>query len=481
MKRIYFIILIAMLCLQSPLSAQNTDKPWAMGFAFSGLDYRAADGSLSRIYHLDNWNFGGKFLVGRALGSSFNLVGSAAFNETDSRKAPDGGFEENISSSGVNFDFDLGLQYKFANGYIIHENSWFDPYLHVGGGVAVISERAKGLLNAGIGTNLWLNPKEDVNVGFFYQVDYDWVNKFNDYLHHSMGVKFRFGAKDSDGDGISDTQDRCPSVPGLKTMNGCPDSDADGIADKDDTCPNAAGLASLSGCPDRDEDGVADKDDNCPDVAGLSNMGGCPDSDGDGVVDKDDNCPQVAGLATLAGCPDSDGDGIADKDDNCPQVAGSKSLNGCPDSDGDGIADKDDKCPQVAGVASEQGCPEKKIDKEEVEKKLSMSASLIQFNTGSSTIKQESLTELDKIIAIMSQYPDSKFRIEGYTDNVGNAGRNKALSQRRADAVKKYFVDKNISAGRLTSTGYGIAKPVAPNTTAAGRAKNRRVEIHLAN
>ncbi|TMM53312.1 hypothetical protein FEE95_19810 [Maribacter algarum] len=82
------------------------------------------------------------------------------------------------------------------------------------------------------------------------------------------------------------------------------DTDGDGVADADDACPSEAGLAALGGCPDADSDGVADKDDSCPNEAGLSDLAGCPDADGDGIADKDDACPNEAGVAALDGCPE---------------------------------------------------------------------------------------------------------------------------------------------------------------------------------
>src|SRR5690606_545001 len=84
------------------------------------------------------------------------------------------------------------------------------------------------------------------------------------------------------------------------------DSDGDGVLDKDDACPSVAG--TVKGCPDRDKDGIADKDDDCPDLAGVPEKKGCPlvekDTDGDGVVDSKDKCPTVKG--TVDGCPDRD-------------------------------------------------------------------------------------------------------------------------------------------------------------------------------
>jgi len=79
----------------------------------------------------------------------------------------------------------------------------------------------------------------------------------------------------------------------------------------------------------------------------------------------------------------------------------------------------------------------------------------------------------------MNQYPQTKWDIQGHTDDVGKDEYNKDLSNRRAASVKNYFISKGISADRLQSAGYGEERPVADNKTAAGRAQNRRVEILL--
>jgi outer membrane protein OmpA-like peptidoglycan-associated protein len=412
---------------------------------------------------------GFNFALIRHISPSFN-VRLAGFTAVGN-KLPLDGVKSDIRNI---FEMSADLEYKFANGYILSENSWFEPYLFFGAGFHGSGDTfAK--INGGLGFNFWVDPL----IGFFIESNYNnlFTDKVDNYMHHSVGVRWRVGGgNDTDGDGITDDKDKCPTTPGLKELEGCPDSDADGVTDAEDACPNTAGLAELQGCPDSDGDGVADKDDACPDEAGKKELQGCPDSDNDGVADKNDECPNEAGSKDLKGCPDRDGDGIADKNDECPDNAGSKSLMGCPDRDGDGIADKNDKCPDEAGPKDNNGCP---IPKEKIEKELKMGAEQIQFETGKSVIRKESASSLDKIIALMNEYPNSKFTVEGYTDNVGNAASNKALSQQRADAVKKYFTDKGIAADRLMSIGYGIEKPIASNATAQGRAQNRRVEIHL--
>jgi OmpA-OmpF porin, OOP family len=282
--------------------------------------------------------------------------------------------------------------------------------------------------------------------------------------------------KDLDGDGIMDGDDKCPDVAGSVEMGGCPDADGDKVADKDDKCPTVPGLTTLAGCPDADGDGITDAEDKCPSVAGTVAFLGCADSDKDGIADPDDKCPSVAGLAAFAGCPDSDGDGIQDSQDACPSAAGTAAMSGCPDKDGDGVPDNKDKCPDVAGLETEKGCP--KIS-EDIIKKVKMAAKGVYFETGKDVIKKESYDDLDNLATILKTDPTIDVSIEGHTDNVGDAAKNKTLSQKRADACKTYLVNKGISTENLVSTGYGDTKPVADNKTAPGKAKNRRVEFIL--
>lgn len=303
----------------------------------------------------------------------------------------------------------------------------------------------------------------------------------------AKGVNFYFGAqipiakhrlKDRDGDKVSDKFDNCPGVAGTWEDKGCPptDRDKDGIVDSLDKCPDVPGVASAQGCPDRDGDGVADGEDLCPDEPGTAATMGCPDRDGDGVADKDDKCPDVAGKAEFQGCNDTDGDGIADWEDECPEQAGPRANQGCPDTDNDGIPDHLDKCPTVPGTRNNQGCPEVKA---EVKKRLAFAATAIQFETGKAVIKKTSFKLLDEIVAILNEYGDYDMVIDGHTDNTGKADRNMVLSKERAGSVKAYFVEKGIAESRLTAIGHGQDEPVADNKTAAGRAKNRRVEMDL--
>jgi OOP family OmpA-OmpF porin len=100
----------------------------------------------------------------------------------------------------------------------------------------------------------------------------------------------------------------------------------------------------------------------------------------------------------------------------------------------------------------------------------------LEFDTAKSVVKPQYDAELKKVADFMKTYPTTKAEIEGHTDNVGQRDYNKALSQRRADAVRQALIDRfGADASRLTAKGYGEEKPLVDNSTAEGRAQNRRV------
>lgn len=101
----------------------------------------------------------------------------------------------------------------------------------------------------------------------------------------------------------------------------------------------------------------------------------------------------------------------------------------------------------------------------------------INFETGKADIKTESQNTIDQIAEMLKANAALKISIEGHTDNAGNAASNKALSENRAKSVMNALIAKGIDKARLSSKGWGDAKPVAENTTEDGMAKNRRVEI----
>lgn len=249
------------------------------------------------------------------------------------------------------------------------------------------------------------------------------------------------------------------------------DSDGDGIPDSADECPNEP----------EDRDGFQDRD-GCPD----------PDNDGDGILDRDDRCPDEPGVPENQGCPegpkDSDGDGILDSEDKCPNEPedkdGFEDEDGCPDpdNDGDGIPDEQDQCPNepetINGVEDEDGCPDEGASKVRVTESKIEILDRVYFDTNKDTIQARSYDVLNQVASVLKAYRQiTSVRIEGHTDSQGDDAYNLDLSQRRADAVKRYLEERGVDGSRLESKGFGEINPIATNDTSEGRSQNRRVEF----
>ncbi|AXO80620.1 OmpA family protein [Olleya aquimaris] len=472
-------LLFTMLLLTSMgnVMAQDENNPWAINFGINAVDvYPVGEdapqgGYFEEFFNVeDHWSILpslSTISVSKYVGDNFSVQAGGSINRINKW----GQTEDNITNPSLRvndlayYAVDGNVRYHFAN---IIGSSKLDPAVGIGGGYTWIEEGAyntfsteagsnnsvgAGTLNASLGLTYWFTD----NIGFYVESKYK--HSFEDYLtkhfQHSAGLSVRFGGTDTDGDGIYDKNDACPDVPGLEAFNGCPDTDGDGIEDAKDSCPNEAGLAEFNGCPDTDGDGVADNNDDCPTVKGLKTLKGCPDADGDGVADAKDKCPSEAGPAANGGCP-------------------------WPDTDGDGVLDKDDNCPKEVGTVANNGCPEAPaVPDQVVLDKLNSYAKTILFDTGKSSFKKETYSVLQSITAILKEYPEANFTIEGHTDSVGSKTTNQSLSDSRANAVMAYLIENGIDSARLNAYGFGEDYPIDSNKTKAGRVNNRRVEVKL--
>lgn len=118
------------------------------------------------------------------------------------------------------------------------------------------------------------------------------------------------------------------------------------------------------------------------------------------------------------------------------------------------------------------------VRREEDRLVVTMSEAIL-FDLNSTALKPGAKQQLEKMAEVMVRYPDNDILVTGHTDNTGSEKYNQDLSERRAKAVKNYLILKGISAGRITSMGFGETMPVASNATPEGRRKNRRVEIEI--
>jgi large repetitive protein len=382
----------------------------------------------------------------------------------------------------------FGRRFDLGTGQIAH----FDDEFQAGAGIKVIAvpKLMDVMLDAQVGIGIYQQNDEER-----YS---ELLGAFRFHLPHGLkidvgggpglsrglgtpagrvfaGLFYHYDKRDRDKDGIWDDVDKCPDDP----------EDKDGFEDADG-CPD----------PDNDKDGIPDKRDACPNepenVNGIDDEDGCPekDSDGDGIFDPRDKCPQDPedkdGFQDDDGCPDPDNDKdtLLDPVDKCPNDPEDKDGfdddDGCADTDNDkdGILDKDDKCPNEPETKNsyqdEDGCPDTVPT---AVKKFEGTIEGITFEFKLSTIRPSSYKTLDAAAKVMKDYPDLKILIRGHTDSIGDESRNKTLSLDRAEAVKKYLVDKGIAAERITTEGLSFNEPIADNKHSSGRAKNRRIEF----
>ncbi|MEP6845767.1 MAG: OmpA family protein, partial [Panacibacter sp.] len=113
--------------------------------------------------------------------------------------------------------------------------------------------------------------------------------------------------------------------------------------------------------------------------------------------------------------------------------------------------------------------------------KINKAAQNIFFATGSAKLLAKSFKSLKDVAQIMQDNTTYKIDVDGHTDNTGSNELNQKLSESRANSVKQYLVGNGVDESRIVATGYGEDKPIEDNKTAAGRAKNRRVEMRLRN
>ena len=408
-----------------------------------------------------------------------NNPDSSGFYPPAYPKSPEG----RESSFNDVFELGTGVEFLVRNSSLFLEFVWDDflnadflpgdtatYYLSGSKNMFTLTPGFKLVSESGIGVTLAadINVNSESDKSFLHPPD--WM------LYFMLSVGGNVLPQDTDDDGIEDKVDRCPDEPedvdGFEDTDGCPDldNDKDTIKDAADKCPDLA----------EDFDGYQD-DDGCPDL----------DNDGDGISDLQDKCPNEPedfdGVQDSDGCPDvvqdSDNDGVSDDMDKCPlkpeDIDGFQDEDGCPDIDNDldGIIDADDKCPNEPetfnGRADEDGCPDGAEEKSILRG--------VNFESGSSALTPDSYAILDQVVKSLKAYPEMRVEIAGYTDDVGAEDLNLKLSQKRADTVARYLVNAGISADRIVAKGFGEADPVASNKNAAGRAENRRIELHRLN
>ncbi|HEX7337434.1 MAG TPA: OmpA family protein, partial [Gemmatimonadales bacterium] len=181
--------------------------------------------------------------------------------------------------------------------------------------------------------------------------------------------------------------------------------------------------------------------------------------------------------------PDGDKDGVPDGMDRCPATPAGEAVNptGCPvarDADTDGVPDNLDLCPATpkGEKVNENGCT---ILFQKQARTVILRG--VTFQTGKATLTPEARDILRDIAAQLVENPQYRVQVSGHTDNTGSRAANLRLSLARARSVETFLEASGVPLSQVTAKGFGPDVPVDSNNSAAGRAMNRRVELHRTN
>jgi outer membrane protein OmpA-like peptidoglycan-associated protein len=403
----------------------------------------------------------------------------------------------------------------------------WQPYIYAGFGLTTFTVNTIPYNISPTGKTSGSSPYIPFGLGLYHKLNNNWGIEFhagaspsfsddlnpvhddrNDgWWEGLIGVVYHFynGNLDSDGDGLTDEQER---KLGTDPYNA--DSDGDGLSDGDEV--NKYHTNPLNS--DTDGDGLKDGEEvhkyNTDPLKADTDGDGLTDgdevlkyhtdplktdTDGDGLNDGD----EVLKYHTDPLKMDTDGDGLSDGD----EVLKYKTNPLAPDTDGDGLTDGEEVLkyhtnplnPDTDGGGIFDGVEVKRgtnpldanddIVKEKPKDEIDIGTvggsaiklEGIEFDVAKATIRPSSDSSLNKALKTMMNHPEIEVEIRGHTDNSGKHDKNVKLSLDRADAVKKWLIDHGVAATRMTTKGFGPDSPVAPNDTPDNKQKNRRIEF----
>ncbi len=430
-----FTIILLTLFSATVASAQSGDWYVAPSIIYNNdAAYRAIDDSLS----------GFQVTAGRNMTDHLSLEGLLSYSDISAEDcAPGDCFPDQKHTE---FSANLLAYYD--------RDSTFAPYLLAGvgylnvnadaeAGIPFTRESGETAAVASLGLGLkWRLGQSNFSI----RVEHRLRSAFDDEnltdQVTAIGLQYNFGRtkpaisnpapnKDTDGDGVLDIWDACENTPpGVDvTARGCEikdfnhDDDKDRVNNSTDECPNT------------------------PPGVPVDRRGCSLDSDGDGVTTDKDRCP-------------------------ASRTGADVNIYGCEnDNDNDGVVDHRDKCLFTK--------PNVRVDVEGCEIKDIISLPGVNFESGKDILLSGTEYLLQTAADTLNANPDLVIEVAGHTDNVGNSDLNIGLSMRRAKTVRDFLIQFGVDEGRLSFRGYGEAEPIADNSTAEGRATNRRVELRL--
>ncbi len=504
----FLAILVAALLFGSAIGyAQSTDGRWSLS-VLGGGNYWLDDASTKKV------GIGGDLMFRYGFTPEFSLGIMGGYHVLKTEQTPGIGLASGYYTAQT-------IPLALVGMFHLNPKANFNPYLYIGAGgqlyrrkdwtgAPIANEGMQGGFHfpAGVGFDAFINRSVAFSMNLSYRliedkIDFIQKDNINGNLAASVGITFFFGESESgdeDKDGLTTAQERR-----LGTNPKVADTDGDGLSDGDEvkkyhTNPlrrdtDGDGLSDYDEIYkyhtdptkyDTDGDGLGDGDE----ILKYKTDPLKADTDGDGLSDGD----EVLKYKTNPLSVDSDGDGLSDYD----EIFKYKTDPNNPDTDGDGLTDGEEvtkyKTDPLRADTDRGGVPDgvevkggtNPLDPSDDKKPViqlqrgkAVVLEGVNFASGSATLTPSSEDVLERALRALQANPTVIVEIAGYTDDVGSALKNEQLSLRRAEAVKAWLNRKGVATWRMTTSGRGPLEPIAPNDSAAGRAKNRRIEFHV--
>jgi outer membrane protein OmpA-like peptidoglycan-associated protein len=481
--QVIFLLFISLQIIGQAKKSEELEKPveltkpsfsslyntWALGIGGTNLIVHGEMRSLGTDTHGNFYNFGGYIyadkmfnpVLGVELKFNYTKIGGASqyFSDGYEIKYLDANLykDQTLVLDGYRYGFETNAIINLTNLWKLNSKRWSFNFM---AGMGYHRYTSKLIVSSTLevpdGTNFETNPLRDNG---------DHASSI--YLNTSLGLKYRINKR-------FDIELR-PTI----NLNNGDHFDAT-ISDKQNYetfFTTNLGLVYKFGSKDKYAIWISQDDVDANENAKLI------DTDKDGVADLFDKEPETPADAEVYGsgkAVDTDKDGVPDHLDKCILIAGLEANNGCPeDKDGDGIFDFEDVCPEIKGTKENLGCPGKGGTPDDISNRIFLLSKSIYFKTNSDILIGDSFSILNEIASIMMQYPNTKFQIDGHTDDRAAASYNLNLSKRRATSVQNYLTSKGVANDRLFAQGFGEEKPTHSNKTEEGRKFNRRVEINF--
>lgn len=430
-SKIFCYILLTFLGLSSfflsTSRAQSNKSPFMAELSVTFMDYRALQ--TNDFFQYKQFDPGITMAGHAYLNKALNLSINTSFvPEVDWIT------EENQIKATSLLDANALLQFK-SNGTFLEEDALIAPYLATGFGVNSASNNVRLYIPATLGLKLQVNENFSLN----FAATYKQRLRENQFQHMAYTAGFVFAMPSNKKKEKDD--DLPPPPPKKKKKN------------------NAVAMSEM-------------------------------DSDGDGVSDEDDLCPNVKGKVMYLGCPEGVGktETVEVATNESKPISNKPLVNTTPDSEfskenenslsANMIEDEKAKAEEKPNTI-ETNKPLERISNDDLEA-LDFAMKNIFFEPASDKLKPESYPVLEDVARLMKKYDGYSLQVLGYTDNSGNHQNNVILSVMRAYRVKYHLVNQQgVKMSRIISDGNNSEKSAYDNNTAAGRAKNRRVELTM--